>query len=494
MQKQKFYLALFLLAAIVFSVDANILKFPFFSWQEPRWVIAHICVVLILCVVLIKKVGVLSAFTGALLFGLYPGHAFSWAMGMPDLGGIAGYVIVLGIAVAGSFWFEKFHAFLKTQEYLVRVLFYIGVAALVSGMALMSIWISGVWQDEASLWRWRVEHHPTPVSLNAWARLLYHQPGKAKEAVDLYEKTLKVDPRNQEAYLALGMIYQDLDNPEKVIGSYNQLLKLYPEDELVYVRVMDGYRNAIQKHPQESIYQEKREDVLTGYEQLGKRKKYTANDYLNLGFLYEQVGGYEEAMRFFRKALELAPKHEKALYSLANCYQASGDVKTALVLYERLVRLYPRSSQGYLNMGIIYNALGEVDKARYLYQKAIGIDPNNADVYFNLGYLNENAGELREALNDYEKAVEHNPRHAEAYYNMGNVYAVLEQYPEAIASYLKAVGINPDHQNAFVNLSILSFKAKNFEGAVRYLEEARLLGYSPPAEYLKTLEPYRKDK
>jgi tetratricopeptide (TPR) repeat protein len=143
-------------------------------------------------------------------------------------------------------------------------------------------------------------------------------------------------------------------------------------------------------------------------------------------------------------------------------------------------------------MGIIYNALGASDKALHLYRKVISMDPNNAGAYFNLGYLNESAGELREALNNYEKAVENDPRHAEAYYNMGNVYATLEQYPEAIASYLKTVSINPNHENVYVNLSILSFKAKDFQGAIRYLEEARLLGYNPPAAYLKTLEPYRK--
>jgi tetratricopeptide (TPR) repeat protein len=101
---------------------------------------------------------------------------------------------------------------------------------------------------------------------------------------------------------------------------------------------------------------------------------------------------------------------------------------------------------------------------------------------------------LREALNAYEKAVENNPRHAEAYYNMGNVYAALLEYPEAIAAYLKTVAVNPNHQNAFVNLSILSFKAHDFPGAIHYLEEAQLLGYSPPEAYLKSLEPYKIKK
>ena len=143
-------------------------------------------------------------------------------------------------------------------------------------------------------------------------------------------------------------------------------------------------------------------------------------------------------------------------------------------------------------MGIIFNALGDQQRARQFYLKVIELDPNNGDAYFNLGYLSESQGELSDAVNYYEKAVEVAPKNAENYYNLGNVYASLGQNGEAIASYLKTIGLNPRHQDAFVNLSILSFKARDFQGAIHYLEQAKALGYNPPAEYLKTLEPYRR--
>ena len=57
---------------------------------------------------------------------------------------------------------------------------------------------------------------------------------------------------------------------------------------------------------------------------------------------------------------------------------------------------------------------------------------------------------------------------------------------------VKTVSINKNHQNAFVNLSILSFKSMDFSGALQYLQEAERLGYTPPEEYVKSLEPYKK--
>jgi len=487
-----FYPALLVLAGAVLAVDSPILRYPFSAFKEPVEILLHALVTVGLCAALNARLSLLASFIAALLFGIYPGHAMAFAQGRQDWWTAVAYLAAMAVSVGFAFGFEKFNAFLKTQEKLIGYLFMAGIGALVLGMALMSIQANAVWKDEASIRRWRAEHYPSVDSLNAWARVLYQKSGNAQDSVEVYNRTLKMDPRNQDAYFVLAGIDLDQGKPEDAIGIYNQLLKLYPEDDKVYVRTMDAYSRGLQKYPKLTIFQEKREDLLAKYEQLSKRKKYTANDYFNLGFLYDQVGGYEEAMRFYRKALELEPIHEKALYSLARRYQEAGDLKAAMILYSRLVHFHPRSTLGYLNMGLIYNALGDADRARYFYEKVISIDPTNADAYFNLGYLYEAAGELREALNEYEKAVENDPRNAEAYYNMGNVYATLQQYPESIASYLKTVAINPSHQNAFVNLSILSFKSKDFDGAIRYLEQAKVLGYNPPEAYLKTLEPYRK--
>ncbi len=533
MRNYKSPLTLGLLAICVFLINLPVFQYPLGSVWEPRLALAHILIVLIVFVLLSRRLSLAGAFIGALLFGIFPTHVHTLASGIFDAKALAWYVLVLGLAVGFAVGVEQFHKFLRNQEPLIRYLFWAGIYALIVGLALLvSFQANQIFVGEESLLRWRtqqgrdadaclklaellrrdhaVARNPAKVNtivdlynnaialspqlMKAYDGLaeFYLTAGRRQEALEVYQRALAMDTARRETYYRLGALYEDMDQPKWVIEIYNMLLKLYPEDDEVCVRVMDAYRRAIHDHPQTIVYQEKREELLSRYEELSKRKKYTAADYFNLGFLYEQVGGYEEAVRFYRKALQLQPTHEQALYNLANRFQQAGDFKAALLLYERMVRLHPKSPMAYLNMGIILNSLGDAPRARYFYQKTIGLDPKNAEAYFNLGYLNENGGELREALNDYEKAVENNPKHAEAYYNMGNVYATLGQYPEAIASYLKTVGINANHQSAYVNLSILSFKSGNFREAIRYLEEARLLGYNPPEEYLQTLEGYRK--
>ncbi len=451
--------------------------------------------------------------------------------------------IIFSLAVAAGIM--RVHHFLIKQEEIIRYLFISGVVVLLGGLMVLSYAQASLAMDPLRLWEYQARVRPHPVVFDRLANVYRAQPEyqKAQEyaqknvtpdkdiaafqqrveqtylnavnrdpryadghydlatfyedlrrlpdAAIWYEKTIAIDPSRQEAHFALGRVYHDMGKPQEVITVFNRLLEHFPDDENVMAKVIDAYNAASEQDP---VYREKREDVLATYAQLTKRKKYGAVDFFNLGFLYEQVGGREEAMRFYRKALELKPKYDKPLFQLAGLYKEAGDLKTAMALYERLVHARPEFAPAYLNMGIIYNALGDAEKARSLYQKTVALDPGNATGYFNLGYLSEAKGELKEAVAFYEKAVEADPKYAEAYYNMGNVYAVLLQYPEAIAAYLKTVAIDPNHQNAYVNLSILSFKSHDFQGAIRYLEEARLLGYNPPEGYLKSLEPYKTKK
>ena len=420
---------------------------------------------------------------------------------------------------------QQFYIFLKNQESIIRFLFWAALVIFCGVVLLTSISEINFRRDALTFWTYESKRNPDAWGMNNLADAYYAAKNldKAQEyyqkageldsksirayqgmvhvaqqkacwdqAIKLSQKIIALNSRLPQAYLDLGEAFRILGESNQAVETYSHLLSLFPDDEEIDIKVIEAYGRAITDNPHDDLYKEKREEVLADFEQLSKRKKYNATDYYNLAFLYEQVGGKEEAIRFYTKAVQMRPDYAQALYNLANLYKDAGNYKLAMEVYERLVHYHPKNTLGYLNMGLIFNAIGDKPHARQFYLKVIALDPDNGDAYFNLGYLSESQGELSEAVNYYEKAVEVAPKNAEAYYNLGNVYASLGQNGEAIAAYLKTVGINPRHQDAFVNLSILSFKSRDFQGAIHYLEDAQALGYNPPVEYLKTLEPYRK--
>ena len=111
-----------------------------------------------------------------------------------------------------------------------------------------------------------------------------------------------------------------------------------------------------------------------------------------------------------------------------------------------------------------------------------------------LGFGAEAAEQLQKARDYYQKAVKFDPQLAVAQYNLGNILARLGSFDEAIEAYQMAVEANPNYEDAQVNLSILLTKQRRFAEAIKHLDEAMLLGYTPPQEYLQTIAPYRDKK
>ncbi len=436
------------------------------------------------------------------------------------------------LSMGFAFALVRFDEFLKTQEKIIRYLLWVAVVGMLLMLALMAFERCSWWKNDLSLARNMARIEKTPVAYLRLASVMRQELTMRNANVntqaieEIYKKVLTLDAKNPSAYIEyaafliqikrltearaileqlltivpkhpqalLGLAELSLieHKTDSVIQLVNDLIKAFPDNEDVYLKTVVLYSRAVVMYPKEIIFKEKREELLDDLDELSKRKNYTAIDFYNLALLYQQIGGVEESMRYYQKALQRDPNHQASLYNLALLTQATGDLKGALGLYERLAKSHPKFAMSFLNMGLIYNSMGEAVKAKQMYRKTIEVAPDNSMAYYHLGYLMENEQDYKSATDNYEKAVELDPSNSEAYYNLGNVYAQQNLDAEAIAAYLKTVELNPKHMNAYVNLSIMSYKARDVQGALKYLKKAQALGYVAPEKYLKTLEPYKK--
>ena len=393
------------------------------------------------------------------------------------------YLPTLGFCLLAAVVISRVYQGLNTRALILRHLFSGAVIALTLGLIFFSIKQSFIWHDSISLWRYQLSIAPHPLAFNNLVVILkgsieYQQAQdryrsylmdqeahknnrtldgndlkKVEELIDLYKKSISVDSQFVSAYVNLAKLYENLYRREDALVWFHKAL-------LVDVKNKNAFLGLGQLYLKMNQYQL----AIETFNHLLKVHP-DAVAYFNLGFAYEQQGDHKKAIYFYKKTLELNPTYEKALFNLANLYQRMGELKTALIWYQELLHRYPRSMAAYINMGTIYGHLGDRGYARILYQKATQIAPNDARIYFNLGVLSESAGDLKEAVDYYKKAVEKNPKFDEAYYNMGKIYVALGQ--EAL-------------------------KSKDYVGAIHYLEEAKVIGYTPPMDYLKSLEAYRK--
>ena len=321
---------------------------------------------------------------------------------------------------------------------------------------------------------------------------LYQGVGEMGPALELYHKVLELNPRDKDTYFNLGKLYQEQNDPEKAIWAYNQTIEIDPENPDLYINVLKSLTEAISKDKTNTVYIDARDKIMEGFRNLARLNRESEVFYSNLGDVYQELKDYHSAKAAYEMALDINPHYINALNNLGNTYAQLGQLKEAILLFEKVLGISPRNFHAHLNLGAVYSRLENYPKAIEFYEKAVRINPKDAQAYFQLGFIYETTGQVPKAIENYQKTTQLKSQDAEAYYNLGNMYARLNSNAKAIDSYLKTVEINPNHVNAFVNLSILYSREKDFEKAIKYCDEARVLGWDVPKEYLRQLERYRK--
>jgi tetratricopeptide (TPR) repeat protein len=108
-----------------------------------------------------------------------------------------------------------------------------------------------------------------------------------------------------------------------------------------------------------------------------------------------------KAIRLFRVALVLDPKHEDSRYYLGQCLAAEGDVEGALEQFEELTRINPQSHRGFQQWGVVRacSAHSEADlaAAEEFLQRAYALNPEETGALLVLGELSLMRGQPAKA-------------------------------------------------------------------------------------------------
>ena len=118
----------------------------------------------------------------------------------------------------------------------------------------------------------------------------------------------------------------------------------------------------------------------------------------------------------------------------------------------QLLKQFPKSVTLYNIQGAANAGLGQLDAAVMSYQQAINIKPDYADAYNNMGVTLKDQGKLEEAIEAYNKALAIKSDYADAYNNMGVTLQKQGKLEEAIDAYNKALAIKPDYADAYLNM------------------------------------------
>jgi predicted TPR repeat methyltransferase len=200
-------------------------------------------------------------------------------------------------------------------------------------------------------------------------------------------------------------------------------------------------------------------------------RELTIEEAISIAILLQKNEQLDEAHALYRRVLETAPDHPRALHYAGVLAHQRGRNDEALALIERSLALAPDQADWFSNLGIVLQSDARLDPAIDAYRRAIAIDPSHANAHNNLGVLLRATGQPAEAEAAYRAAIALNPGHIDAYTNLGILLNGLKRTEEAAACYCKVITLRPRHREARKLLALAHCTLGEIAEAVHIFEQ-----------------------
>lgn len=238
----------------------------------------------------------------------------------------------------------------------------------------------------------------SPKRLEAVPRLL--KQGKTTNAIKLTKQIISKDPKNYLAHYYLGKAYLKENRTELAVMEYKTVNDnaLFGDsiDELTF---RTEYSQILLKYNNQN-------EALKNYLLLTKLDPRNAENFYQVGRLYEMQNRYDIALGFMKKCAMLDKKHAKAhaeiglmLYRTKNFNDAKKEIDTA-------IRLSPETYSSYYYLGKIYKDAKDLPGAIKAFEKAQRDQEYKQKAIIEHGSCYMLAGRLDNAIVDFLRAIE----------------------------------------------------------------------------------------
>jgi tetratricopeptide (TPR) repeat protein len=200
-----------------------------------------------------------------------------------------------------------------------------------------------------------------------------------KDGLNLFNRAIAVDPKDEFLWMLLGLEYEDRGNYDKDIECLTRATVLNDNFYLAWQnlgRMLElkgddaGSIDAYQKAEQRTFYK-------------GDKIKI----YNSVGDVLAKTGQYDQAIASYQSSLELSPGQADIQFKLAQAYGEEGQVGPAIDGYEKILQTHPDNRETQLNLAMLLGSSGRDAEAIPHYQKVIELDTNVVIALNNLAWM-----------------------------------------------------------------------------------------------------------
>jgi tetratricopeptide (TPR) repeat protein len=225
---------------------------------------------------------------------------------------------------------------------------------------------------------------------------------KYKESIFFLQKALKINSYNEQAWLLKAEIESKLEMYPEAIESYGYALSINENLRSPYFGIADSYYNLCEYGKAISTYF----DFLKIYLD-------DANALYCIGECFEKLEKYNDALFYFKKAIEQDEFHADAHFGIGLILKAQGFLTESLVSTETAIGLNWTDPEYWHIYGKINLELGNISDAHSAFQTMYELSPK--DENFTMTYLRFMAtltvsSEVKDTVGQIAKEFKHSAR------------------------------------------------------------------------------------
>ncbi len=212
------------------------------------------------------------------------------------------------------------------------------------------------------------------------------------------------------------------------------------------------------------------------YAKISKISKSILKTYTNDKEIYKIIIFSEINEKNLEKALKVSDKlitlkdEAETNYIHGNVLKLQNKFEEAIIFYKKAINFKKDFYEAYNNLASSQKKIGLVDDAIQNYNTSIKIKKNNLEAYFNLGNLFYNEKKFDEALRSYKKVIEINEQFPKSYFLIAQIKSIQGKFDDAKTFFLKAIEKDKFLSEAYVHY-VNTRKIKPDDNIVSTLEE-----------------------
>ena len=185
-------------------------------------------------------------------------------------------------------------------------------------------------------------------------------------------------------------------------------------------------------------------------------------EFINIhGYVLFRLGNYEEAIKLWKKVINIKPDYAFAFNNLGNVYSKLNNLEESLKYFTEALKLKPDYFEASYGISNVYLKKNNYHDALFYLNKSLKVKPNISTLIKIKLELLRVMDKKKEALSFLDEMIYYNPNDAYLYNEKALILSQLNREIEAINSYKTAYIINPDYP--FVLGNIVFDKLKNCE-------------------------------